>query len=55
MDDLKLFAPNKLRLMKLMKVTETFSSAIRMEFGVYKCAAMYVKRSEITGLFMSPM
>ena len=47
MDDLKLFAPNNFQLMKLLKVTETFSDAIRMEFGVDKCAVMHVKRGEI--------
>ncbi|KAJ8736966.1 hypothetical protein PYW07_000237 [Mythimna separata] len=47
MDDLKLFAPNNLQLMELLKITETFSSAIRMEFGVDKCAVMHVKRGEI--------
>lgn len=34
MDDLKRFAPNKLHLIKLLKVTKTFSNTIRMEFGV---------------------
>ncbi|KAJ8723807.1 hypothetical protein PYW07_007787 [Mythimna separata] len=33
--------------MELLKVTETFSSAIRMEFGVDKCAVMHVKRGEV--------
>ncbi|KAJ8714401.1 hypothetical protein PYW07_002626 [Mythimna separata] len=47
MDDLKLFAPNNLQLMELLKVTEIFSSAIRMEFGVDKCAVMHVKRGEV--------
>ncbi|RVE41550.1 hypothetical protein evm_013800, partial [Chilo suppressalis] len=47
MDDLKLFAPTKLQLMELLKVTETFSKDINMEFGVDKCAVMHVKRGEI--------
>ncbi|XP_022814502.1 uncharacterized protein LOC111348202 [Spodoptera litura] len=47
MDDLKLFAPNNLHLMRLLNVTETFSNAIRMEFGVDKCAVLHVKRGEI--------
>ena len=47
MDDLKLFAPNNLQLMELLKVTETFSSAIKMEYDVDKCAVMHVKQGEI--------
>lgn len=47
MDDLKLFGPNNLHLMRLLNVTETFSNAIRMEFGVDKCAVLHVKRGEI--------
>ncbi|PZC70922.1 hypothetical protein B5X24_HaOG214608 [Helicoverpa armigera] len=38
---------SELQLMKLLKVTETFSSCIRMEFGVDKCAVMHVKRGGI--------
>nr|XP_026484151.1 uncharacterized protein LOC113392088 [Vanessa tameamea] len=47
MDDLKLFAPSGSQLMELLKVTETFSNSIGMEFGVDKCAVMHVKRGEI--------
>ncbi|MBF2463456.1 hypothetical protein ICI39_14075, partial [Listeria welshimeri] len=47
MDDLKLFAPSCSQLMELLKVTETFSNSIRMEFGVDKCAVMHVERGGI--------
>ncbi|CAB3260828.1 unnamed protein product [Arctia plantaginis] len=47
MDDLKLLASNKLQLTKLLKVTENFSNSIKMEFGVDKCAVMYVKKGVI--------
>ncbi|CAB3261268.1 unnamed protein product [Arctia plantaginis] len=47
MDDLKLLAPTELQLSALLKVTENFSNSIKMEFGVDKCAVMYVKKGEI--------
>ena len=47
MDDLKLFASSGSHLTELLKVTENFSKAIRMEFGVDKCAVMHVKQGRV--------
>ncbi|KAJ0170136.1 hypothetical protein K1T71_014064 [Dendrolimus kikuchii] len=47
MDDLKLFASKKHDLLELLNLTKTFSSSIGMEFGVDKCAVMYVQRGRI--------
>ena len=47
MDDLKLFAQSNSQLTGLLKVTENFSSSIRMEFGMDKCAVMHVKQGRI--------
>ncbi|XP_045541510.1 uncharacterized protein LOC123723010 [Papilio machaon] len=47
MDDLKLFASKKTDLVELLKITEKFSSSIEMEFGVEKCAVMYVQRGRV--------
>ncbi|XP_045535833.1 uncharacterized protein LOC123721337 [Papilio machaon] len=47
MDDLKLFASKKTDLVELLKITEKFSSSIGMEFGVEKCAVMYVQRGRV--------
>nr|XP_037873333.1 uncharacterized protein LOC119629884 [Bombyx mori] len=44
MDDLKLFASKKPDLMSLLKITDSFSKAIGMEFGVDKCAFIDVQR-----------
>lgn len=43
MDNLKLFALT----FATYGTTENYSSAMRMEFGVDKCAVIYVKRREI--------
>ncbi|XP_063825313.1 uncharacterized protein LOC135074861 [Ostrinia nubilalis] len=47
MDDLKLFAPKRQDLVKLLKTTQVFSNAIRMEFGVDKCAVLHVERGKV--------
>ncbi|CAH2108107.1 unnamed protein product [Euphydryas editha] len=47
MDDLKLFASKRPELYKLLKITETFSTCIKMEFGVDKCAFIHVERGRI--------
>lgn len=47
MDDLKLFAPKRPDLVELLKVTQTFSNAINMEFGVDKCAVIHVERGKV--------
>ncbi|CAB0030643.1 unnamed protein product, partial [Trichogramma brassicae] len=47
MDDLKLYAPKRPDLVKLLKITEDFSNSIRMEFGVDKCAVMHVQRGKV--------
>ncbi|TLM35229.1 hypothetical protein FEC24_18950, partial [Acinetobacter baumannii] len=47
MDDLKLFASKKPDLMSLLKITDSFSKAIGMEFGVDKCAFIDVQRGKV--------
>lgn len=47
MDDLKLFARNKIELIDLLKITESFSKSIKMEFGIDKCAVLHVKKGKI--------
>lgn len=47
MDDLKLFTPKHQDLIALLNITETFSNAIKMEFGVDKCAVMRVQRGKV--------
>ncbi|KAA5587121.1 hypothetical protein F3H15_36965, partial [Pseudomonas aeruginosa] len=47
MDDLKLFASKKPDLMSLLKITDSFSKAIVMEFGVDKCAFIDVQRGKV--------
>ena len=47
MDDLKLFARNDIDLQKLMNLVLTFSNAIRMSFGISKCAKLTMKRGRV--------
>lgn len=47
MDDLKLYAPHAAGLRRLLDITCDFSSRIRMELGVDKCAVLHVERGRI--------
>ncbi|XP_045535408.1 uncharacterized protein LOC106709986 [Papilio machaon] len=47
MDDLKLYASKKSDLMTLLKITDDFSRAIGMTFGVDKCAVINVQKGKV--------
>ncbi|CAH2221644.1 jg25540 [Pararge aegeria aegeria] len=47
MDDLKLYASKRSDLMALLKITQSFSNDIGMEFGVDKCAVINVERGRV--------
>ena len=47
MDDLKLFARNDNDLLKSLDVVQNYSAAIRMSFGISKCAKLSVKRGKV--------
>ena len=44
MDDLKLFAKNKVQLERLVSIVHGFSRDIGMEFGLDKCAMLVIER-----------
>ena len=45
-DDLKLYAKNLYIAKKLLEVVTTFSKDINMQFGVEKCAYIYIERGK---------
>ena len=47
MDDVKLFAKSRTELESLLTTVKVFSSDIRMEFGIDKCAVLVLKRGKI--------
>ncbi|CAK1583883.1 unnamed protein product [Parnassius mnemosyne] len=47
MDDLQLFASSRSHLMELLNITCDFSSSIRMELGMDKCAVLHVERERV--------
>lgn len=48
LDDLKLYAGSENKLTELLKITETFSDTIKMEFGVDKCKKQCVEKGKFT-------
>lgn len=48
MDDLKIYASNSEQLQGLLELVNRFSRAIKMEFGVEKCAILHMKRGKVT-------
>ncbi|CAK1593783.1 unnamed protein product [Parnassius mnemosyne] len=56
MDDFKLFASSRSHLMELLNITCDFSSFIRMELGMDKCAFLHVERERVAnseGIYLS--
>ena len=47
MDDLKIYAKNRMELESLMNTVRIFSDDIGMEFGLQKCAILVMKRGKI--------
>ena len=47
MDDLKLYGENEKALGSLVQTVRIFTSDIRMEFGIEKCATMIQKRGKV--------
>ena len=47
MHDLKLYGKNKKALDSLVQTVRIFTSDIRMEFGIDKCATMIQKRGKV--------
>ena len=47
MDDLKIYAKNRMELESLMNTMRIFSDDIGMEFGLQKCAILVMKRGKI--------
>lgn len=47
MDDLKLYAENKKHLQSLNEMTRSFSSSVRMNFGLGKCATIHIRKGRI--------
>ena len=47
MDDLKLLGRNKNDLKNEMKIVQTISKDINMDFGLEKCARIYLKRGSV--------
>jgi hypothetical protein len=48
MDDIKLFASNNQQLSSLLQITETFSSDIKMNFGIDKCKTCSIEKGKLT-------
>ena len=48
MDDLKLYAKNKKGLDSLVQTVRIFSDDIGMEFGIYTCTTLVLKRGKLT-------
>lgn len=48
MDDLKLYAKNEKSLDSLIQTVRIFSTDIGMEFGIEKCATLFIKRGKTT-------
>jgi hypothetical protein len=48
MDDLKLYAADQIQLHSLLETTAIFSTDIKMDFGIDKCAVLHVKKGKIT-------
>ena len=46
MDDLKLFGKNDAELTQLLKIVQSFSNCINMNFNVKKCAKLTIKRGK---------
>ncbi|XP_026313592.1 uncharacterized protein LOC113225487 [Hyposmocoma kahamanoa] len=47
MDDLKLYGPTADRLTELLTITNDFSSSVRMELGIDKCAVVHVEKGRV--------
>lgn len=47
MDDLKLFADTKRQLQSLVNTTKLFSNDIKMNFGLDKCATVFIKKGKV--------
>lgn len=46
MDDIKLYAPNIEKLKNLLKIVETYSNDIKMEFGINKCKLQNITKGK---------
>ena len=47
MDDLKLLGRNETDLKNEMKIVQTISKDINMNFGLEKCASMFLERGSV--------
>jgi hypothetical protein len=48
MDNIKLFASNNQQLWSILQITETFSSDIKINFGIDKCKTCNIKKGKLT-------
>ncbi|VEN51470.1 unnamed protein product [Callosobruchus maculatus] len=46
MDDIKLYAATEVQLRELLKITEVYTSDIRMEFGMSKCKVLHINKGQ---------
>ena len=46
MDDIKLYAATETQLKELLKITDTFTSDINMEFGINKCKLLHINKGQ---------
>jgi hypothetical protein len=46
-DDIKLFASNNQQISSLLQITETFSSDIKMNFGIDKCKTCSIEKGKL--------
>ena len=46
-DDLKVYAKDKLEMERCKSVIQEFSNNVTMEFGIEKCAVIHMKKGEV--------